>query len=76
MGSKMFYEHAQNLLGGVKREVGKLTLGGNIGKFNLTHIWDRVLLNTPGLKVKRHVHTVGLVNSNNSNTPCSLTLTN
>ena len=31
MGSKRFYEHAQNLLRGVKREVGKLTLGGNMG---------------------------------------------
>ena len=31
MGSKRFYEHAQNLLGGVKREVGKLTLGWNMG---------------------------------------------
>ena len=32
MGSKRIYEHAQNLLGGVKREVGKLILGGrNLG---------------------------------------------
>ena len=35
MGSKRFCEHAQNLLGGVKREVGKLTLGGT---------WDFTLL--------------------------------
>ena len=33
MGSKRFYEHAQNLLGGVKSEVGKLTLGGNMGLY-------------------------------------------
>ena len=33
MGSKRFYEHAQNLAGGVKREVGKLTLGGNKGLY-------------------------------------------
>ena len=26
MGSKRFYEHAQNLLGGVKREVGIIEL--------------------------------------------------
>ena len=38
-------------------------------KFNLPHIWDRVLLNTPGLKLKRHVHTVGHANSNIPNTP-------
>ena len=39
------------------------TLNRNIGKFNLPHIWHRVLLNTPGLNLKRHVHAVGQVNS-------------
>ena len=32
------------------------TLNNNIGKFNLPHIWDRVLLNTPGLNLKRQVN--------------------
>ena len=32
-------------------------LNRNIGKFNLHHIWDRVLLNTPGLKINRQVHS-------------------
>ena len=32
-------------------QVNNPTLNGNIGKFNLNHIWDRVLLNTPGLKI-------------------------
>ena len=41
-------------------------LNRNIGKFNLPHIWDRVLLKTPGLNLNRHVHTVGHVNSNNN----------
>ena len=27
-------------------------LNRNIGKYNLNHIWDRVLFNTPGLKIK------------------------
>ena len=41
----------------------------NIGKFNLPHIWDRVLLNTPGFNLKRHSQTNGDVNNNNySNT--------
>ena len=31
--------------------VNNPTSNNNIGKFNLPHIWDRVLLNTPGLKV-------------------------
>ena len=26
-------------------------LNRNIGKYNLNHIWDRVLFNTPGLKI-------------------------
>ena len=33
MGSKRFYEHAQNLLGGVKGEVGNFKLGGNMGLY-------------------------------------------
>ena len=40
------------------------TLNRNIGKFNLPHIWDRVLLNTPGLTLKRHAQAVGHANSN------------
>ena len=28
------------------------SLNNNIGKFNLSHIWDRVLLNTKGLILK------------------------
>ena len=39
--------------------VNNPTLNRNIGKFNLNHIWDRVLLNTPGLKIsnsKVYVH--------------------
>ena len=31
--------------------VNNPTLSRNIGKFNLRHVWDRVLLNTPGLKL-------------------------
>ena len=28
--------------------VNNPTLNNNVGKFNLPHIWDRVLINTPG----------------------------
>ena len=31
--------------------VNNPTLNQNIGKYNLSHIWGRVLLNTPGLKL-------------------------
>ena len=49
--------------------VNNLTLNRNIGKFNLHHIWDRVLLNTPGLKIKGHVQAIGHAQSTQSNTP-------
>ena len=32
------------------------TLNQNIGKYNLNHIWDRVLFNTPGLKLGSSQH--------------------
>ena len=32
------------------------TLNRNVSKFNLHHIWDRIPLNTPGFKIKRHAH--------------------
>ena len=44
-----------------------IEFGGNLGKFNLAHIWDRDLLKTHGLNLKRHEQAVGHVNSNNSN---------
>ena len=33
--------------------VNNPTLNNNIGKFNLPHIWDRVLINIPGLKLNK-----------------------
>ena len=33
--------------------VNNPTLNNNVGKFNLPHIWDRVLINTPGLKLSK-----------------------
>ena len=33
------------------------TLNRNIDKFNLHHIWDRVPLITPGLKINRQIHS-------------------
>ena len=47
--------------------VNNPTLNRNIGKFNLPHTWGRVLLKTPGLNLKRHVHAVGHADSNNTN---------
>ena len=51
--------------------VNNPTLNRDIGKFNLHHIWDRVLLNTPGLKIKRHVQNIGHAQSTQPNTPCT-----
>ena len=44
--------------------VNNPTLNRNIGKYNLNHIWDRVLFNTPGLILDSpqnqvHIHNNG-----------------
>ena len=41
----------------------------NIGKLNLHHMWDSILLNIPGLKIKRHVQNTGHAQSTQPNTP-------
>ena len=33
--------------------VNNPTLNNNVGKFNLPHLWDRVLISTPGLKLNK-----------------------
>ena len=38
--------------------VNNPTLNQNIGEYNLNHIWDRVLFNTPGLKLGSYQHPV------------------
>ena len=60
---------ARNIKESIFIRVNNITLNRNIGKFNLPHIWDRILLKTPGLNLKRHVQVVGHANNNNSNTP-------
>ena len=49
--------------------VNNPTLNRNIGRFNLHHIWDRVLLNSPGLKIKRHAQDIGHTQSTQPNIP-------
>ena len=38
--------------------VNNPTLNQNIGKYNISHIWDRVLFNTPGLQLGSSQHPV------------------
>ena len=47
---------ARNIKESIYIRVNNPTLTDNIGKFNLPHIWDRVLLNTKGLNLKRQVN--------------------
>ena len=47
-------------------------LNRNIGKYNLNHIWDRVIFNTPGLKIGSsqylsHIHNNGHAQTNLTN---------
>ena len=44
---------ARNIKESIYIRVNNPTLNNNIGKFNLSHIWDRVLLNTEGLNLKK-----------------------
>ena len=43
---------ARNIKKSIFIRVNNPTLNRNIGMFNLPHIWNRVLLNTPGLNLK------------------------
>ena len=54
---------ARNIKESHTHQGNNTSLNKNIGKFNLPNIWDRVLLNTPSLTLKRHAHTVGYANS-------------
>ena len=44
---------ARNIKESIYIRVNNPTLNNNIGKFNLSHIWDRVLLNTKGLTLNK-----------------------
>ena len=47
------------------------TLNRNIGNFNLHHIWDRILLNTPGLKIKSLCKILSMPSPPNLMPPCT-----
>ena len=44
---------ARNVKESIYIRVNNPTLNNNIGKINLSHIWDRVLLNTKGLTLNK-----------------------
>ena len=52
---------ARNIKESIYIRVNNPTLNSNIGKFNLSHIWDRVSLNTKGLTLNKQGN-----NNNNS----------
>ena len=54
---------ARNIKESIYIRVNNPTLNNNIGKFNLSHIWDRVLLNTKGLTLNKQ----GNNNNNQTN---------
>ena len=54
---------ARNIKESIYIRVNNPTLNNNIGKFNISHIWDRVLLNTKGLTLNKK----GNNNNNQSN---------
>ena len=62
------YGLARTIKESIYIKVNNLTLNRNVGTSNLHHIWDRVLFNTPDLKINNDMgmHTehpsVGMVN--------------
>ena len=52
---------SRNIKESIYLRVNNPTLNNNIGKFNLSHIWDRVLINTKGLALNKQGN-----NNNNS----------
>ena len=50
--TKKGHNLARNIKESIYIRVNNPSLNNNIGKFNLSHIWDRVLLNTKGLTLK------------------------
>ena len=64
---------ARNIKESIFIRVNNPTLNKNTGKLNLPHIWDRVLLNTPGLTLKGHAQALEHANSNQHNNPTQLT---
>ena len=63
---------ATTIKNSIYSRVNNPTLKRNICKFNLHHIWDSVLLNSPGLKIKGHVQDTGHAQSTQPNTPIQL----
>ena len=52
---------ARNIKESIFIRANNPTLNRNVGKYNLHHIWDRVLFSTPELKIKNdngHVHGI------------------
>ena len=50
---------ARTIKESINISVNNPTLNRNVGKYNIHHIWGRVLFNTPGLKINNdngHVH--------------------
>ena len=57
------YNLTRNIKESIYISINNPSLNNNIGKFNLSHIWDRVLLNTKGLTFNKQ----GNNNNNQTN---------
>ena len=63
---------ARTIMESIYVGINNPTLNRNIGKFNLHHIWDRLLFNTPGLKINGHAQgttSLGHAQFHQPNTP-------
>ena len=63
---------ARTIKKGIYIRVNNPSLNRNVGKYHLSHLWDRVLFNTPGLKIDStqhppHIHNNGLTQATPTN---------
>ena len=56
-------DQARTIREAIYIRVNNPTLNRNVGKYNLSHLWDRVLFNTPGLKISSSQYLLHLHNN-------------
>ena len=54
---------ARTIMETIYIRVNNPSLNRNVGKYHLSHLWDRVLFNTPGLKIESTQHPLHICNN-------------
>ena len=65
---KIYHSVVLLLIQSIYIRVNNPMLNRNIGKYNLNHIWDRVIFNTPGLKIGSSQNSLHIRNNGQAQT--------